>query len=114
MYTVSSIVRSGEITQPRTNFFDQLCSYNAYNINSSEVLYLGGFQIWRLQWVGGGGESRGKEQNQLICDMTVTRGGGIKKSENLADIIYGSPLTLRIVQSVTGQVRECTLYFRSS
>ena len=30
-----------------------------------------------------------KEQNQLICDSD--QGGG-KKSENVADIIYGSPL----------------------
>ena len=30
-----------------------------------------------------------KQQNQLI----VTRGEGVKKSENFADIIYGSPLT---------------------
>ena len=42
--------------------------------------------------MGGGGspKSRQKEQNQLICDSD--RGGGVKKSENFADVIYGSPV----------------------
>ena len=43
--------------------------------------------------VGGGGgspKSRRKEQNQLICDSD--KGEGVNKSENFADVIYGSPL----------------------
>ena len=38
---------------------------------------------------GGSPKSRQKEQNQLICDSDK----GVKKSENFADIIYGSPLS---------------------
>ena len=33
-----------------------------------------------------------KEQNQLICDSYL--GGGVKKSEHFADVIYGRPLCL--------------------
>ena len=43
--------------------------------------------------VGGGRgspKSRQKEQNQLICDSDK---GGVNKSENFADVIYGSPLS---------------------
>ena len=36
-------------------------------------------------------KSRRKEQNQLICDSDKG-GGGVKKSEYFADVIYGSPL----------------------
>ena len=48
----------------------------------------------------GGGEgspnSRQKEQNQLICDSD--KGSeGVKKSENFADVIYGSPLTVSVM-----------------
>ena len=40
---------------------------------------------------GGGGspKSRQKEQNQLI--YVRDKGGGGKKTENFADVIYGSP-----------------------
>ena len=45
---------------------------------------------------GGGGrgspKSRRKEQNQLICYSD--KGEGVKKSENFADVIYGSPLCI--------------------
>ena len=44
--------------------------------------------------VGGGRgspKSRRKEQNQLICDNERGR-EGVKKCENFADVIYGSPL----------------------
>ena len=37
--------------------------------------------------VRGSPKSRRKEQNQLICD----REEGVKKSENFADVIDGSP-----------------------
>ena len=59
-----------------------------------ELLHLGSFHILRPQWMGGAGspKSRRKEQNQLICDSDK-RGGGVKKSEKFADVIYGSPLT---------------------
>ena len=53
--------------------------------------------------VGGGWgspKSRQKEQNQLICDSA--RGVGVKKSENVADVIYGSSLS-RIRVSLTLQ-----------
>ena len=40
----------------------------------------------------GSPKSRRKEQNQLICDSD--KGGGVKKSEHFADIIYGSILRL--------------------
>ena len=44
--------------------------------------------------MGGGGspKSRQKEQNQLICDSD--KGGGVIKSENFADVTYGSSLIL--------------------
>ena len=44
---------------------------------------------------GGGGspKSRKKEQNQLMCYSD--KGGGVKKYENFADVIYGSPLRRR-------------------
>ena len=35
-------------------------------------------------------KSSQKKQNQLICDSD--KGEGVKKSENVADVIYGSPL----------------------
>ena len=41
--------------------------------------------------VGGGGgfpKSRREDQNQLICDSDK----GVQKSDNFADVIYGSPL----------------------
>ena len=36
--------------------------------NREQCYALGGFHIWRPQWVGGSPKSRRKEQNQLICD----------------------------------------------
>ena len=42
--------------------------------------------------VGGGRgfpKSRRKEQNQLICDSD--KGGGVKKSKNFVDVMYGIP-----------------------
>ena len=39
----------------------------------------------------GSPKSRRKEKNQLICDSD--KGEGVKKSENFADVIYGSPLS---------------------
>ena len=50
--------------------------------------------------VGGGGgsrKSRWKEQNQLICNS----GRGGKKSDNFADVIYGSHLALDAQQFST-------------
>ena len=43
-------------------------------------------------WVGERGypKSRGNEQNQLICDSD--KGG---RGQKIADVIYGSPLTLK-------------------
>ena len=35
-------------------------------------------------------KGRRNEQNQLICDSD--RGEGVKKYENFADVIYGTPL----------------------
>ena len=44
----------------------------------------------RSGWgIGGSPKSRRKEQNQLICDSDE---GGVKKSENFTDVMYGSPL----------------------
>ena len=43
--------------------------------------------------VGGSPKNRQKEQNQRIFDSD--RGEGVKKFENFADVIYGSPLTKR-------------------
>ena len=41
--------------------------------------------------VGGGSPKiRRKKQNQLICDSD--KGEGVKKSDNFADVICGSPL----------------------
>ena len=42
---------------------------------------------------GGGGPQKTdkKEQNHLICDSD--KGGGGQKSENVADLIHGSPLS---------------------
>ena len=48
--------------------------------------------------VGGGKgfpKSRQKEQNQLIFDSD--KGEGVKKSEDSADVIYGSPLRENIL-----------------
>ena len=39
---------------------------------------------------GGSQKSRQKKHNQLICDSDKE---GVKKSENFADVIYGSTLT---------------------
>ena len=50
----------------------------------------------RSEWGGGWSpKSRGKKQNQLICDSDKgrgERGGWFKKPEIFADVIYGSPL----------------------
>ena len=53
-----------------------------------------------------------KEQNQLICDSD--QGGG-KKSENFADIIYGSPPSGIgfSLQKHTGRLREFSFIFRN-
>ena len=51
--------------------------------------------------VGGGRgvpKKQTKKQNQLICDRN--RGGGIKKSENFADVIYGSPLVKIVIPGI--------------
>ena len=43
--------------------------------------------------VWGSQKSRRKEQYQLICDSDKGE-KGVKKSENFADVIYGSPAPL--------------------
>ena len=56
--------------------------------------------------VGGGRgspKSRQKEQNQLICDSNK---GEVKKSENFADIIYGSPLS-SFASSIASLLSSC-------
>ena len=60
--------------------------YPAMKLDASAKL--GGFFIWRLR---GSQKSRRKEENQLICD--IDKGGGVKNSQNYADVIYGSPVT---------------------
>ena len=54
----------------------------------------------------GSPKSRGKEQNQLICDSD--KGERVKKSENFADVIYGSPpmAKCRIVSVQVRRVRR--------
>ena len=44
----------------------------------------------------GSPKNKQKEQNQLICDSD--KGGGVKKSENYADVIYGSPRTVLLLR----------------
>ena len=46
---------------------------------------------------GGPQKADNKEQNQLLC--VSDGGGGVKKSENFADVIYGSPLGLGLIPS---------------
>ena len=50
-----------------------------------------------------GGHGKADEGNIGCMNVTVTRGEGLKKSENFVDVIYGRPLTL-FLSSV--QVRE--------
>ena len=45
-----------------------------------------------MKYAVGSPKSRRKERNQLICDSE--EGGGVKKSETFAVVIYGSPLIL--------------------
>ena len=41
---------------------------------------------------GEGGSQKAGERNKIRGFVTVTRGEGVKKCENSADFIYGSPL----------------------
>ena len=54
----------------------------------------GGFHIWRPQSVGTGGRGPQKadKRNKISWFVTLTRGEGVKKSQNFADVLYGSPL----------------------
>ena len=42
------------------------------------------------EWVGEWSPIKGEEWNKISWFVTVTRGEGVKKSENFADVIYGS------------------------
>ena len=55
--------------------------------------------------MGGGGslKSRREEQNQLICDSDK----GVKKSENFADVIFGSPHTPKCLNMPKGSDAHC-------
>ena len=63
---------------------------------------------------GGGGEgapkSRHQEQNQLICDSDKE---GVKKSENFADVIYGSPLEMFRFLPQPGTFGDSLSHFRN-
>ena len=53
----------------------------------------------------GSQKSRRKEQSQLICDSD--KGVGAKKSENFADVIYGSPREFTYVHMLHEHI--CTI-----
>ena len=46
---------------------------------------------------GGGGHGKADEGIGGWVNVTVTRGEGVKKSENFADFMYGRPLRLSAV-----------------
>ena len=51
--------------------------------------------------MGGSPKSRRREQNLLICDSN--KGGGGQKSDNFADVIYGSPHSCSDIISEPGK-----------
>ena len=52
----------------------------------------------------GSPKSRQKEQNQLIS--VCFKGGGVKKSPKIADVIYGSPRMRELACTVRGEERK--------
>ena len=44
---------------------------------------------------GGGGPRKTDERNKISCFVAVTREEGVKKSENLMDVIYVTPISCR-------------------
>ena len=76
---------------------DCLLCYRTAGEGRSRHAFFPWFHIRGLPYMmsavcGGRGypKSRRKEKNQLICD--IDRGRGVKKSQNFADVMYGSPL----------------------
>ena len=75
-------------------------SKRSYYIRHYDSYKIGGFRIWRPQWVGGGGPQKAEKRNEVAWIMYVTR-GGVKKSENFADVRYESPLCTMMMRQMT-------------
>ena len=79
-------------------FFDMsVRTYSQFFIESSSPPApagwpLGGFNIWQPQWVGGGGSPKSRWKEQGCMNYVCDKGEGVNKSENVADVIYGSAL----------------------
>ena len=59
----------------------------------AQSISVGGLPYMTSAVDGGGGPQKADERNKTSWFVTVTRGEGVKISENLADVIYGSPLS---------------------
>ena len=84
------------------------------------VVALGGFHIWRPHRGGRGAEKYLKfAYKQYIKFGQSVGGGGVKKSENFADVIYGSPPKAKPrqhkdLQNIWLEVPRLTQYWSSA
>ena len=85
--TAENLAEKYSLTREEVDAFALRSQTTWGKANEAGVFKVGrshGFR-YNVQSVGGSPKSRRKEQNQLICDSDM--GGGVKKSENFADVI---------------------------